>query len=93
MVTFLIAGLAVWMFGCAFAGYHKRFGLFLVVLIMGMSLNTAWMVFGLDAKPLSNPAIMAHAGVLLYAFAAVGFGWLAGRMVRGFRESSVKSHD
>jgi hypothetical protein len=93
MVLLMIAGLVVWMFGCAFAGYHKRFGLFLLILVGGMSLNTDWMVFGLDAKPLSNPAIMAHAGVLLYAFAAVGFGWLAGRMVRGFRESSVKSHD
>jgi hypothetical protein len=87
----LIAGLAVWMFGCGYAGYRKRFGLFLAILAVGMGLNTLWMVFGLDARPLSSPALTAHAGAFLYAIAALGFGWLAGRMVRGFRESSVKT--
>ena len=93
MVLFLIAGLVLWMFGCAFSGNHKRFGLFFTILLGGMAVNTVWMVFGLDATLLSRPALMAHAGFLLYGFAAVGFGWLAGRVVRGFRESSVKSHD
>lgn len=90
MVLVMIIALIVWMLGCAYAGYAKRFGLFFVILAVGMLLNTAWMVRGLDAKPLSNPALAAHAGMLLYAVAAVGFGWLAGRMVRGFRASSVK---
>jgi hypothetical protein len=89
MVTFLIAGLGIWMAACAYAGYAKRFGLFVVILVLGMALNAAWMVFGLEARPLSNPALMAHAGVLLYAFAALGFGWLLGRVVRGFRDSRV----
>lgn len=89
MVSVLIAGLVVWMSGCAYAGYKKRFGLFVIVLAVGMGLNTLWMVYGLSARPLSPPALTAHAGAFLYAIAALGFGWLAGRMVRGFRESRV----
>ncbi len=89
MLSVLIAGLAVWMFGCAYAGYKKRFGLFLVILAVGMTLNTSWMVFGLDAKPFSNPAMTAHLAALMYAISAVGIGWLVGRLVRGIRESRV----
>jgi hypothetical protein len=90
MQTVLIIGLLIWMAGCAYAGYAKRAGLFTTVLGAGMLINTLWMYLGLDARPLSSPALMAHAGLLMYAVAAVGFGWLAGRMVRGFRESRVE---
>ncbi|MEH6644119.1 hypothetical protein [Sulfitobacter sp.] len=89
MVMVLLAGLAVWMFGCGYAGYKKRFGLFVIVTLFGMGLNTLWMWFGLDAMPLSSPALMAHAGALLYAFSALGVGWLIGRLVRSFRSSRV----
>lgn len=89
MLSLLVAGLALWMLGCGYAGYKKRFGLFFVVLVVGMTLNTVWMVLGLDAKPFSPPAMTAHLAALMYAICAVGMGWLAGRLVRGFRESKV----
>ncbi|MCX7566326.1 hypothetical protein OS189_08215 [Sulfitobacter sp. F26169L] len=89
MVYLLVAVLAVWMFGCGYAGYHKRFGLFVLIVAVGMGLNTLWMVFGLDAKPLSPPALAAHLASLMYAISAVGVGWLLGRLVRGFRSSKV----
>lgn len=91
MLYVLVTGLAVWMFFCAYAGYHKRFGLFLIVLAIGLGLNTLWMVIGLEAKPFSNNAMVAHAGAILYAVSAVGLGWLTGRMVRAFRKSRVNS--
>ena len=64
----------MWMFGCAYAGYHKRFWLFVVIAVVGMTLNTVWMVFGLDARPLSPPAITAHMAAMMYALSAFGFG-------------------
>lgn len=89
MVLFLLAGLALWMFGCGYAGYHKRFLLFILIAVIGMTLNTVWMVFGLNARPLSTPALMAHRAALMYAVSALGFGWLAGRLVRSFRSSKA----
>lgn len=89
MVFVLVAGLALWMFGCAYAGYHKRFGLFLIIVGVGMSLNTLWMVLGLDATPFSRPAMTAHLAAILYAVSALGFGWLTGRLARSFRSSKV----
>lgn len=89
MLYLLMAGLAVWVFGCGYAGYKKRFGLFVIIALTGMGLNTLWMVLGLDARPFSPPAMMAHAAALLYAFSSVGLGWLTGRLVGRFRESKV----
>ncbi len=89
LIAFLIAGLLLWMLGCGYAGFNKRFGLFLIILVVGMSLNTAWMVFGLDARPFSPPAMTAHLAAFMYAVFAVGIGFLVGRLVRGFRESRV----
>jgi hypothetical protein len=89
MLFLLLAGLALWMFGCAYAGYHKRFVFFIMIAVIGMTLNTVWMVFGLNARPLSPPALTAHMAAMLYAVSALGFGWLAGRIVRSFRSSKV----
>lgn len=93
MLYVLVPGLAVWMFFCAYAGYHRRFGLVLIVVVIGMALNTLWMVLGLDAKPLSRPALMAHAAAVFYAISAVGTGFLIGRLAQAFRESRVDRHD
>ncbi len=90
MLSVLVAGLGLWLFGCGYAGYHKRFGLFAIVLLVGMGLNTFWMMAGLHAHPLSPPALTAHAAALMYAVSALGVGWFAGRVVRGFRESRVE---
>ena len=89
MLFVLVTGLAVWLLGCGYAGYHRRLGLFVIVTLVGMGLNTVWMIAGLDAHPLSSPALMAHAAALLYAGGALGVGWFAGRVVRGFRDSRV----
>jgi hypothetical protein len=89
MISILITGLAMWMFGCAYAGYHKRFLLFVLIAVVGMTLNTVWMVFGLNARPLSPPAITAHMAAMMYALSALGFGWLAGRLISSFRSSKV----
>lgn len=90
MLIFVLAAvLAVWLFGCGYSGYHKRFVLFFGVALIGMGLNTLWMFFGLDAHPLSPAALTAHAAAVLYAVSALGVGWFAGRLVRGFRESRV----
>ncbi len=93
MVYILVPGLVLWMFGCAYAGYHKRFGLFAVIVLIGLVLNTLWMVIGLDAKPLSPNAIVAHAGMVLYAISAVALGFFTGRIARAFRASRVETHD
>ncbi len=90
LIPVLTAILALWMFGCGYAGYTKRFGLFVIIAGLGMALNTVWMVFGLDARPFSSPALMAHGAATLYALCALATGWLVGRLVRSFRESGVK---
>lgn len=89
MLMVLAGGLAVWLFGCGYAGYHRRFGLFAVVLLAGLALNFVWMYYGLFAHPLSPDALMAQVGAVMYALSALGVGWYAGRMVRSFRESRV----
>jgi hypothetical protein len=93
MLYILVPGLVIWMFACAYAGYHKRFGLFGVVVVIGMVLNTLWMVLGLDAKPLSPNAMVAHAGALFYAISAVALGFLVGRISRAFRASKVDTDE
>ncbi|MEQ6203585.1 hypothetical protein ABMC88_11080 [Sulfitobacter sp. HNIBRBA2951] len=90
MLYILVPGLALWMFGCAYAGYFRRFKLFLGIVLVGMALNATWMILGLDAKLLSPPALAAHAGALIYAICAFVAGWLAGRIMRRFRDSRVE---
>jgi hypothetical protein len=85
MLYVLVAGLVIWMAGCAYAGYHRQFGLFLGVTLAGMALNALWMRAGLDARLLSPHALMAHAGTLIYACVALASGWFAGRVARGLR--------
>lgn len=89
MIYMLVAGLALWMFGCAFAGFYRRYKLFFLIVAIGMALNTVWMVIGLDAKPLGGPALMAHSAALIYAFCALGAGFLAGRIAKRFHDSKV----
>lgn len=93
MLYVLVPGLAVWMFACAYAGYHKRFVLFGGVLLAGLALNTLWMVLGLNAKPLSPNALVAHAGIVLYGISAVALGFLVGRISRAFRASRVETDE
>jgi len=90
MIYLLVVGLAVWVLGCGYTGYHQRFRLFLVILAIGMGLNTLWMVLGLQARPFSPPAMTAHAAALLYAVCALGIGWIIGRTARRFRDSKVE---
>lgn len=90
MIYLLVVGLALWIFGCGYAGFHQRMGLFVIVLLIGLGLNTLWMVIGLDARPFSAPAMTAHAGALLYAFCALGMGWIFARTARRFRDSRVE---
>ena len=47
MLYVLVPGLAVWMLFCGYAGYHRRFGLALIVVAIGMGLNTLWMMLAL----------------------------------------------
>lgn len=93
MIYVLMAGLAVWMFGCAYAGYHKRLGLFAAILVLGMGANTLWMMIGLNGRPLSTNALVAHAGILLYAISAVVLGFFIGRVRRAFHASRVETDD
>lgn len=87
MLFLMVAGLFFWMLGCGYAGYHKRFILFFLIAIIGITLNTVWMVYGLNAHPFSPPAMTAHLAAVMYAISALGFGWLVGRLVRSFRAS------
>ncbi len=88
-ITFLIAVLAVWMLACAWCGFRARFVLFLGVLIFGLALDAGWIVFGLHTQLLDPHAMMAQAAVALYGICAFGAGWLAGRIVRQWRDSRV----
>lgn len=89
LVPVLVVILALWMLGCGYAGYTRRFGLFFAVAALGIGLNTLWMMIGLDARPFSPPALMAHAAAALYALCALATGWLAGRLARSWRNSRV----
>lgn len=93
MLFVLVPALAVWMFFCAYAGYNERFVLFLGIVLVGLGVNTLWMMIGLSAQPFSNPAITAHAGIILYGISAGMLGFLIGRISRAFRASKVEKHD
>ena len=57
----------------------------------GLALNMAWMMIGLNARLLEINALIAQASAALYACAAFGCGWLAGRIMREWRASRVDS--
>jgi len=85
----LIAVLLVWMTACVWTGYKVRTKSFLVVLAVGLGLNMAWMMIGLDARALEPHALVAQVAIALYGISAFGFGWLIGRVRRAWRESAV----
>jgi hypothetical protein len=89
-LALLIAVLVVWMFVLGWCGYAKRFLLALLVLLIGLGLNWAWMIFGLGAKLIEPPVVMAQISALMYAFCALATGWLIGRFMRQWRASRVE---
>ena len=91
LVLILISLLIFWMLACAYCGYHLRILRFFAVLIAGLALNMAWMMIGLNARLLEINALIAQASAALYACAAFGCGWLAGRIMREWRASRVDS--
>ena len=93
IVMTLVAVLGLWMLLCAWCGYGKRFGTFILVLLGGLGLNMAWMILGLKASPFELHAMMAEFSALLYAFCALGCGWLVGRVARQWQASRVDDSD
>lgn len=90
-LAILICVLVVWMLALGWCGYAKRFVMALPVLLSGLGLNWAWMIWGLGAKPFENAVIMAQISALMYAFCAFATGWVIGRFVRQWRLSRVKN--
>lgn len=86
----LVVVLLIWMAACAWAGFARRFVAFLGILIVGLMLNTAWMVIALDATPFEANAVIAQGAATLYAVCAFGSGWFAGRIRRAWRQSRVE---
>ena len=91
LVLILISLLIFWMLACAYCGYHLRILRFFAVLMAGLALNMAWMMIGLNARLFEINALIAQASAALYACAAFGCGWLAGRIMREWRASRVDS--
>lgn len=91
-LALLIMVLAIWMLAAAWCGYGKRFLGFLAVLLVGLALNAAWLVWGLGAKPFENPVIMAQGAAVGYALCAFGVGWLVGRVTRELRATRVDNN-
>lgn len=89
-VLTLMAVLAVWMVICGWCGYRKRVFAFLAVMVLGLALNMAWMIIGLNARPFEAHALMAEMSVLMYGIGAFGVGWMIGRLVRQFRKTRVE---
>ncbi|WP_372992913.1 hypothetical protein [Sulfitobacter sp.] len=89
-LALLIAVLAVLMLASGWCGYSKRFLGFLGVLVVGLVLNGAWMIWGLGAKPFETPVIAAQMAAVGYALCAFGTGWLIGRLVRQLRATRVE---
>tara|TARA_R110002072_G_scaffold18676_14_gene69732 strand:- start:476 stop:757 length:282 start_codon:yes stop_codon:yes gene_type:complete len=89
-VATLVMVLAVWMLVCGWCGYRRRVFAFLAVLLAGLALNMAWMVFGLNARPFEANALMAETSALMYAIGAFGVGWLAGRLARQWQSTQVE---
>lgn len=91
LAIMLIAVLLVWMTACVWTGYGARAKTFAVVLGVGLALNMAWMMIGLDAHVLEPHALVAEAAIALYGISAFGFGWLIGRVKKAWRESAVET--
>ncbi|MGJ5618556.1 hypothetical protein [Sulfitobacter sp. MF3-043] len=89
-VTTMLALLAVWMLVCAWCGYRIRVIAFLGLLLLGIGLNMAWIVFGLKAAPFEAHALMAQAALAMYGIGTFGIGFLVGRLARQFRASRVE---
>ena len=84
-LVILISILVVWMLAAGWCGLMRRYGGFVLVLLAGLALNWAWMIWGLGAKPLERPVFMAQAAATGYAVCAFLAGWLAGRITRELR--------
>ena len=91
LVLILVSVLILWMLAGAYCGYYVRIVRFFAVLIAGLAMNMGWMMIGLNAHPLEVNALIAQASAALYACAAFGCGWLAGRIMREWHASRVDS--
>jgi hypothetical protein len=89
LLAILVGVLAIWMLAAAWCGYRASLWRFAVVLLIGLGLNMAWMVLGLDARPFERHALVAQAAATLYALCAFGLGWLVGRFRRAWDSSRV----
>lgn len=92
LVWVMLGVLTVWMIGCAYCGYRRRYMGFLVVLVAGVLANIIWMTIGLDARLTEPHVLMALVAGCLYGACAFGVGMLAGRLVRQWRATAVDSH-
>jgi hypothetical protein len=85
----LVAVLTAWMLICGWCGFRRRFFGFLATLLVGLAMNMAWMIIGLNSHPFDAHALMAQMSVLMYGIGAFGVGWMAGRLVLQFRKTRV----
>lgn len=85
----LLAVFVLWLIACIWTGFRARVLWFFIVLVIGLSLNAIWVVFGLDARVFEPHALLAQVSVVLYAVGGFGLGWLAGRVAKRWRESRV----
>lgn len=91
LVAALIAVFVLWMLACAAAGFLARLKLFALALLAGLTLNMAWMMLGLGARPLEANALIAQASLTLYGLCAFALGWFFGRLARRLRQTHVDS--
>lgn len=85
----LLAVFAFWMLVCGWCGFRARALAFFGVLLVGLALNAAWMVLGLDARVFEPYALVAQVSLILYGVGGFGVGWLIGRFMRRWRDSQV----
>lgn len=88
-VKIVLSLLILWLVISAWCGYKAYVRQFLLVLIVGLALDTVWMIYGLKASLFSEHMLMALAAGLLYTLSAFGAGWIVGRFVRAWRDSRV----
>ena len=91
LVAGLVAVLVLWMIACGICGARRNFKQFAAALIVGLTINMVWMMIRLNAHPLEDHALMAQASVTLCALCAFGFGWIAGRILDAWRQSTIES--
>ena len=89
-LALLVMVLVIWMIAAGWCGFGKRFLGFVLVLAVGLALNWGWMVWGLDAKPLEHPVLMAQGAAIGYALSAFAIGWMAGRITREFQATRIE---